>query len=530
MGIFARRDETSPFSKDGWIEIVFTGEQFNRLHTHLFRPDANEQGAYAFAAPARSKDGRMRLLVHHLVFLNEAHFSRQTPTYIELTPETQQVIANMALESEWSLIEIHSHPFADDIVHFSQIDDGAAKLRFRWFAEKMQAKGRENFYHAMLVLGVSSADAYIYDPQRDKFANLHQVTILSTPLRRIMIERAFSKKSRKTKKYLNLEPKYTERFNRQIMAFGEVGQQAMATTRVGIVGLGGMGSDIACQLARLGVREFVLVDNDTIEASNLNRFVGGRHDDVGKTKVDVVAREIWEIDPAAQVTTLQSIFPTEETVDALKTVDFLWGCVDNDGARLLLNQFAQQYLLPYLDLGVGLMTDTDGKITEAGGQYRLAIPGEFCLECIHAINATLAAQDLLTPEQREIHKERGYIPSEDIHAPAVGFLNGILATLGVGEFLNYFTGYRPPSHLMYYFLQDQTTRNIKAARRRDCAACHPEVSKQAHGDLERVTGLPMDTAAVMDKMKDIPLPNAPVPPSPEPVPSEAVPPAPATET
>ena len=64
-----------------------------------------------------------------------------------------------------------------------------------------------------------------------------------------------------------------DRFSRQILAFGEKGQSAIAHTKVGIVGLGGVGSFVAQMLAYLGVNEFLLVDDDIIEESNLNRLI-----------------------------------------------------------------------------------------------------------------------------------------------------------------------------------------------------------------------------------------------------------------
>src|SRR5262249_10800834 len=65
-------------------------------------------------------------------------------------------------------------------------------------------------------------------------------------------------------------------FDRQVRAFGEAGQRALASMTVAIIGLGGTGSVTAQQLAHLGVRRFVLIDPDRIEASNLNRVVGAR--------------------------------------------------------------------------------------------------------------------------------------------------------------------------------------------------------------------------------------------------------------
>ena len=209
-----------------------------------------------------------------------------------------------------------------------------------------------------------------------------------------------------------------------------------------------------------------------------------------RRKIDVVADIIRAIDPSAKITGFNKTFPTAESAAALKTADVVFGCVDTHGSRLLLNTFAVQYMLPYIDIGVGIDADADGKVTEAGGQYRVVMPGGFCLECVRAIDSTAASNDLLAPDQRKVHQQRGYIPSEDIPAPAVVFLNGVLSSLAVAEFLNMLTAFRPAQRLTYYFLHDQTMRAVDVSDRRpDCAACIP-TGRMAQGDLEQTLGLP----------------------------------------
>lgn len=462
------------------VEIVFAADQFEWLHTHLFRPDGDEQAAYAFAAPADGPD-RLKLLVNHIVPMEREDFTIQNGGYLQLTDDAVKRVARYtyAEASDFSLIEIHSHPFAHERVGFSGIDYSQAKPRFAWFAKHMP----QPFHHLMLVFGTDSADAMIYDPQTAQMDTIEGVTILSHPIKRYHLGKA-ERAAR--------GDQYETRMTRQVQAFGAAGQSRVAQTRVGIVGLGGMGSAVAQQLAYLGVRDFVLVDADTVEVNNLNRFIGGSLKDATRKrrKVDVVTGMIKSIDPAATVTTFASAFPTAQSAAALKTVDVLFGCVDTHGSRLLLNTFAVQYMLPYIDIGVGIDADADGKVTEAGGQYRVVMPGGFCLECVRAINPTAASNDLLSPDQRKVHQQRGYIPSEDTPAPSVVFLNGTLASLAVAEFLNILTGYRAPQRLSYYFLHDQTMRAVDIHdRRADCAACLP-TGRMAQGDLEPVLGLP----------------------------------------
>ena len=63
----------------------------------------------------------------------------------------------------------------------------------------------------------------------------------------------------------------------------------------------------------------------------------------------------------------------------------IFGCVDNDGARLVLNELALAYRIPYFDLGVGINA-TDGVVSEAGGQVTAVVPSGPCLNCMDLID------------------------------------------------------------------------------------------------------------------------------------------------
>lgn len=460
------------------VEVVFSGDQFSWLHAHLFQPNGDEQAAFAFAAPVEA-DGQLKLLVHHLVPMEAADFVTQNGGYLHMTDDAAQRIARYTLTNPYSLIEIHSHPFADESVGFSGIDTSQAAPRFAWFASKTQPP----FHHLMLVFGHDSADGMIYNPEAGTMDAISGVTVLSHPIKRYIIRQPDAHTPAQA-------ARYQARFARQVQAFGEGGQARVKATRVGIVGLGGVGSAVAQHLALLGVRDFVLMDGDALEESNLNRFVGGDWHDAARArkKVDVVRDALIAVDAATRVDVFSAHFPTADGASALKQCDVLFGCTDNHGSRLLLNNFALQYMLPYIDIGVGLNTDADGRLTESGGQYRVVMPDGFCLECVRAINANMAADDLLPPDQRQIRRAHGYIPNEDIHAPSVAFLNGTLASLAVGEFLNLLTGYRSAHRLTYYFLNDNRTLNVHADRRDDCAACGME-GRLAMGDLTSIMGL-----------------------------------------
>jgi hypothetical protein len=89
-------------------------------------------------------------------------------------------------------------------------------------------------------------------------------------------------------------PARADRFDRNVRAFGIKGQRRLGDVTAGIVGVGGLGSLVAEQLARLGVTEFVLVDPDIVEESNLSRLVGAYDHHVGRPKVTAIREHLWQ--------------------------------------------------------------------------------------------------------------------------------------------------------------------------------------------------------------------------------------------
>src|SRR3990172_1864785 len=91
------------------------------------------------------------------------------------------------------------------------------------------------------------------------------------------------------------------RYHRQELLFGREGQAKLEACKVGIVGLGGLGSHVAQQLAYLGVLSYVLADKDRVSESNLNRLVGACDEDANicRLKVDVADELIRTVLPTA---------------------------------------------------------------------------------------------------------------------------------------------------------------------------------------------------------------------------------------
>ena len=235
------------------------------------------------------------------------------------------------------------------------------------------------------------------------------------------------------------------------MAFGKRGQEEIGSVKVAIVGLGGIGSHIAQQLAYLGVQDLVIVDPDLVEETNLNRLVGATKNDVGKPKTEIIARMISNItDNKTNIEIFQNDLRDINVFDALKQVDFIFGCLDNDGPRLILNQLAHAYLIHYIDSATGIHVN-HGKIEQAGGQVVVIHPDGPCLEsCTNSIDLKEAFDNLTSKQEYDNRKKLGYVSGADIIEPSVISLNGTIASLAVTEFKILVTGLRDAREFIVY--------------------------------------------------------------------------------
>jgi molybdopterin/thiamine biosynthesis adenylyltransferase len=232
------------------------------------------------------------------------------------------------------------------------------------------------------------------------------------------------------------------RFDRQLAWFTTEGQRRLGRLRVAIAGAGGTGSQLAQQLAYLGVRDFVVVDDDRADESNMNRLVTATAADIGTPKAILARRLIRSVAPDARVWVIDGKVQSREALDALKGVEILFGCFDNDGARLILNEVAVAYSIPYFDLAVGIDVEHD-MVENAGGRVAVVLPGGPCLHCIGEIDREEAAFALNTPEQQAFQLERGYVRGMRVKAPAVASLNAVVAGVAVNEFAAYISEVRP---------------------------------------------------------------------------------------
>jgi len=271
-------------------------------------------------------------------------------------------------------------------------------------------------------------------------------------------------------------------FDRNIRAFGGEIQRVLHGITVAVVGCGGTGSIVAEQLTRLGVRRQLLIDPDSLSASNLTRVYGSQPTDVGRPKVEVLAEHLRRIAPDSLVTTLQSKITVEGTARALLGADIVFGCTDDNAGRLVLSRFATFFLTPVIDCGVLLTSNAEGNIDGIHGRVTILHPGAACLVCRGRIDLARAAAEALTPEEHLVRAGEGYAPALGGIEPAVVAYTSMVGAQAVGELLERLTGYGPqpvPNEVLLRIHDREISTNVAHPRIRHY--CHPDTGKLGLG-------------------------------------------------
>lgn len=107
-----------------------------------------------------------------------------------------------------------------------------------------------------------------------------------------------------------------ERFIRTALIFGEAGMQRLQSAHVAVFGVGGVGGHLVQALARAGVGHITVIDDDVVSVSNINRQAVAMDSTVGRPKVEVIAEQVKDINPACEVVPAAHVLHAGERRDA----------------------------------------------------------------------------------------------------------------------------------------------------------------------------------------------------------------------
>jgi molybdopterin/thiamine biosynthesis adenylyltransferase len=434
------------------LKLVLTAPQVETLRDWTLQDDGIERFAYIYCE--RQND---RLLAREIdpIPAEDCAVMESSAVRPDLSVERDRL--GGAMEDGLVPIMVHSHPFSQR-PRFSALDDDIMESYRNWTGTLYPETPL-----GFVVVGHRGVDTAVYtdpsDPRRDRLGvDVVGEWMLETPL-----------DAPSTDPDVSVD---ADRYDRSIRALTDDGQAHVADTTVGIAGLGGLGSMVALQLARLGVQEFVFADPDVVERSNLPRIYGATESDVGRDKVDVVGEQVVRANPDAEVRAYDDRVQ-DVPAAVLSGCDVVIGAVDRLSARLYCNEFAARHLRYYIDGGVAIETDDDERVAEERGLIQLVAPGvTACLDCLGRNDPEHLRVEELSDEEVAADIERGYL-DEDVRSPepAVTPLNGMAASSITRLFTKLVTGYTPPSDFIRFDGLDDELLDVGTHPSDNCITC-----------------------------------------------------------
>lgn len=157
-----------------------------------------------------------------------------------------------------------------------------------------------------------------------------------------------------------------EQFSRTELLIGKDGVEKLKKSKVAIFGLGGVGSYVVEALARVGVGNFILVDNDIISETNINRQIIATYKTIGKPKIQIEKERILEINPNAKVEIFKEFFMPESPDFFDENVSYIVDAIDTITAKIELVVRAKKMNKPIIScMGTGNKLDpTKFEITD----------------------------------------------------------------------------------------------------------------------------------------------------------------------
>ncbi len=198
---------------------------------------------------------------------------------------------------------------------------------------------------------------------------------------------------------------FSDMLKRTVSTWGPEKQNVLSRLKIGVVGLGSVGSMIAEALARTGICDIMLVDFDKIEKRNLDRLVYATSNDIGKYKASFFRDKLKKSATGSDVS-IKAICASVADSNAYEQIldcDVVFSCVDKPRGRFILNHLAYAHCIPVIDGGIAA-SPKKGKLMNAEWKAHIVTPGNICLECLKQYDPGLVEM-----EEKGLFKDPSYM-------------------------------------------------------------------------------------------------------------------------
>lgn len=249
---------------------------------------------------------------------------------------------------------------------------------------------------------------------------------------------------------MELTEQQIERYAHHIVCkdIGGEGQRKLMSAKVLIVGAGGLGSPAALYLAAAGVGTIGIVDDDTVELSNLQRQILHLTSDVGTNKVSSAKDKLAALNPDVTVNTYAQRLTENNARSTVADYDFVIDGTDNFASKFLINDTCVKLKKPFSHAGV----------VGFKGQALTYVPGSMCLRCVFAEE----------PPPGTIQDCRG--------SGIVGAATGVVGSIQAAEAVKYIIGNGDliTDRMLTVDLLAAKFRNVPLSRNLSCPVCSKE--------------------------------------------------------
>ncbi|PZQ76922.1 MAG: hypothetical protein DI563_05665 [Variovorax paradoxus] len=453
--------------------VAISGAHHRALERHLFPGDGKEAVAFALCGRARRDDQEL-ILVREIVPVPYDMCPVRTPHRVTWLGAVLDSVLARALDEGMALVKIHSHPTG--YPWFSSTDDEADGTLFPcvfgWLGDSQGPMASMIMLPGGQLVGRSVWAGQVGDA-------IQAVRVAGDEFRYW---------------FAGAAEEVPEHGRRVAQTFGDATYAQLRRLKVGVVGCSGTGSIVVEQLARNGVGELVLVDNDHTEDKNLNRILNSTRFDAraARNKTLVQDRAIEAMGLGTRVRVHPYDLLDLRALRDLSTCDMVFGCMDSVDGRHVLNKLATAYLIPYIDLGVRLDADGKGGIDSIWFAIHTLQPGGSSLKSRHVydqrdLEAAFVLRD--SPQEYERLKREGYIKGVRVDRPAVISVNMAAAAAAMNEFLARLHGFRLQRNAAFAVRRICLTDSEASMDEGDGAPCQEMGKLVGTGDQEPFLGM-----------------------------------------
>jgi hypothetical protein len=409
------------------FRLKISGQDFDKLQRLVLADMPREAAAFALAGIANLKRST-DVIVRRIIEIPKEFLDYQDEYHLRIKPQAVNGLIALSESNGLSAVLCHSH--AEGLTYSPSDDYGERRI-----VKAIQPSVPPGIPIASLLISPNGVNGRIWLPNTGRPIPISEIVVLDSSLRHIWLTQA-------------TQPvEINEIYDRQVRAFGAVGQEMITQAKVAVIGIGGTGSPVAEQLVRLGVKDLVLIDPDKFDPSNVTRVYGTFSSSITRLakgqliyKIEQVASNLKKINPKATIRAIsKNIVLTEAAINILDR-DVVFLCTDEHWGRSIGNQLAYQYFIPVINLGARIASK-GGEIMAAVGTVDIIRPDKPCLWCSQFLKADRITAESIPFRDRPKLQQEGYVENLETKTPSVVSITTTVAGMAVTMFLQLITDF-----------------------------------------------------------------------------------------